>query len=127
MRGQILASLPAADLDRAKKWYSDVLGAEPVRSIGGDTNLEYDWGGCRFLVYQSDFAGTNEATAAGLLVDDFDDAAEELRSNGVTFMELDFGEGMKTEDGIMTAPDGMKGAWFTDSEGNIIALTKRID
>ncbi len=114
--------LPASDLERAKRWYSEKLGLEPVREdeYGG---AEYESGGRRFLVYTTELAGTNQATAAGFLVDDFDEAIATLRANGVVFENVDFGEFGSTVDGVITSPDGKdKAAWFKDSEGNILSL-----
>lgn len=65
-----------------------------------------------FIIYPSQFAGTNRATAAGLAVQDFDAAIAELRSNGVVFEDYDLGEDFQTVDGIVTAPGGMRSAWF---------------
>lgn len=115
--------LPASDLERAKRWYSEKLGLEPVSEdeYGG---VQYELGGGTFLVYLSDFAGTNKATAAGFRVEDFDAAIAELRSAGVVFEEVDFGEFGATVDGVISMPDGKdKAAWFKDSEGNILSLS----
>lgn len=117
------AVLPAADIGRAKKWYSEKLGLEPV--VDDEFGVEYETGGVRFGLYPSEFAGTNKATAAGLRVDDVDAAVAQLKENGVTFEEVDFGEMGKTVDGMITAPDGRKAAWFKDSEGNIFAVGNR--
>jgi hypothetical protein len=77
-----------------------------------------------FLVYRSEFAGTNKATAAGFRVDDFDATVAELRSKGVVFDEVDFGEFGSTVDGVITMPGSNdKAAWFRDSEGNILSLS----
>lgn len=117
------AVLPASDLDRAKRWYSEKLGLEPVSEdeYGG---VRYEAGGVMFLVYLSQFAGTNKATAAGFRVDDFDEAVAVLRSNGVVFEEVDFGEMGSTVDGVITLADGKdKAAWFKDSEGNVLSLS----
>jgi catechol 2,3-dioxygenase-like lactoylglutathione lyase family enzyme len=117
------AVLPASDLDRAKKWYADKLGLQPVEEdeYGG---ARYESGGSTFLVYQTDLAGNNPATAAGFRVDDFDELIEELRGRGVVFEEVDFGELGKTVDGVVSSPDGKdKAAWFKDSEGNILAIS----
>ena len=115
--------LAASDLERAKRWYSDKLGLEPVEEdeYGGAT---YETGGGTFLVYTSEFAGTNKATAAGFRVDDFDAAIAELRANGVVFEDVDFGELGVSVDGVISTPDGKdKAAWFKDSEGNILSLS----
>ena len=115
--------LPASDLERAKQWYADKLGLQPVEEdeYGG---LQYETGGGTFLVYLSEFAGTNQATAAGFRVDDFDAAIATLRANGVTFEDVDFGEMGSSVDGVISTPDGKdKAAWFKDSEGNILSLS----
>jgi catechol 2,3-dioxygenase-like lactoylglutathione lyase family enzyme len=115
--------LPASDLERAKRWYSEKLGLSPTNEdeYGG---VEYEIGGGRFLVYQSEFAGTNQATAAGFQVEDFDGVIGALRSKGVVFEHVDFGEMGATVDGVITTPDGKeKAAWFKDSEGNIISVS----
>ncbi len=119
------AVLPAADLERAKAWYSEKLGLQPVEE-DEYAGAYYETGGAGFLLYQSEFAGTNRATAASFFVDDFDETIDFLRGNGVVFEEVDFGDMGKTVDGVISTPDGsQKGAWFKDSEGNIIAVTKR--
>lgn len=122
MNAQMVATLPAADLDRAKAWYADKLELKPVE-VRETGESWYEIGGTKFLLYGSQFAGTNQATAAGFVVDDFDSAVAELKGRGVVFEDYDFGEELKTVDGVFTAPDGFKGAWFKDSEGNIIAVT----
>lgn len=125
----LLATLPAADLARAKEWYRDKLDLKPVEEDESGAGLWYETGGNRFLVYRSDFAGSNQATAAGWQVDDVAAAVAELRSRGVTMEEYDFGEDyfgepMKTVDGILTLPDGRKAAWFKDSEANILSVNE---
>lgn len=118
--------LAASDLERAKRWYSENLGLEPAEETEyGD--LIYETGGSQFLVYQSEHAGTNKATAAGFRVEDFDSVVERLRSTGVVFEDVDFGEAGSTIDGVISSPDGTeKAAWFKDSEGNIIALSTAV-
>ena len=118
----LAAALPASDLERAKRWYKETLGLEPVTEdeYGGAV---YETGGTSFIVFETPFAGTNQATAAGFNVDNFDEVIVDLRDKGVTFEEVDFGEMGKTVDGVIEAPDGsMKAAWFKDSEGNILAV-----
>jgi catechol 2,3-dioxygenase-like lactoylglutathione lyase family enzyme len=116
------AVLPASDLERAKRWYSEKLGLEPTEEDQYG-NVQYETGGTGFLLYQSAFAGTNQATAAGFRVDQFDDIVEQLRSRGVVFEDVDFGEFGATVDGVIASPDGEKAAWFKDSEGNILSLS----
>jgi catechol 2,3-dioxygenase-like lactoylglutathione lyase family enzyme len=112
--------LAASDVDRARAWYSEKLGLEPINP--GDTELLYDVGGTRFGIYPSDNAGTNKATAVRLVVSDFDAVRAELLSKGVVFEDYDLGDDFRTVDGVLVSPDGEKTAWFKDPEGNILAL-----
>jgi predicted enzyme related to lactoylglutathione lyase len=115
------AMLPASDLARAKAWYAAMFDLKPVEeSDTGDAF--YEIGGTRFGVYGSMFAGTNQATAAAIDVADFDAAVADLRGRGATFEDYDFGDDLKTVDGVFTAPDGSRFAWLKDSEGNILGL-----
>jgi catechol 2,3-dioxygenase-like lactoylglutathione lyase family enzyme len=111
--------LAASDLARAQAWYSEKLGVEPVEP--GD-ELFYDTGTAQWGMYESEHAGTNEATAVRLVVDDFDAAHAELSARGVVFENYDLGDDFRTVDGVLHSPDGEKTCWFKDSEGNIIAL-----
>jgi hypothetical protein len=40
------------------------------------------------------------------------------------FEEYDFGDEGRTVDGIMSDAEGDVNAWFTDSEGNLLALAE---
>jgi predicted enzyme related to lactoylglutathione lyase len=117
------ATLPVADLGRAKKFYGEVLGLS-VKQENPD-GVEYNCGAdTSVFVYPSGYAGTNQATAVGFMVDDLDATMKDLKDRGVTFEEYDI-PGLKTEKGVVTMPDGSKGAWFKDTEGNILSLNKR--
>lgn len=119
----VYASLPASDLERARSWYENVLGLTPSETDAQGT-LFYMVGDSGFMVYESQFAGTNKATAAGIAVKDFDSAFAELRGKGVAFEDVDMGDGMATVDGVLTGPDGERIAWFKDSEDNIWGLAQ---
>jgi len=112
------AVLPASDVVRARNYWRDVLGHEPIASDeGGDF---YDFGGTLVLVYETQFAGTAKNTALNLVTEDLDRDMTALRTRGVTFHDYDM-PGLKTVDGVAEFA-GVRGAWFSDSEGNIIAI-----
>jgi predicted enzyme related to lactoylglutathione lyase len=114
------AMLPATDVERAKKWYADTLGLSPKSE--DPSGVQYSVGdGTEFWIYPSQFAGTNQATAMGFLAKDLSAEMGDLKSRGVTFEEYDI-PGVKTVDGIAEFGPGERGAWFKDSEGNILAL-----
>jgi predicted enzyme related to lactoylglutathione lyase len=117
----IAPMIAAADLARAKAWYADKLGLQPVQEVGGD--LVYTSGDSMFTVYLTEFAGTAKNTVAVWRVPDIRAEMAELRGRGVVFEDYDFGD-WKTVDGVMTDPDGSLAAWFTDSEGNVLGLVQ---
>ncbi len=117
---EAVATLPAGDINRASKFYEEVLGFD-VAPQGTDGSVRVRVGKNWIMVYPSEFAGTNQATAAGIGVEDVSAAVAHLRGRGVQFEEYDMGE-IKTVDGVVTLPDGSKGAWFKDTEGNIVGL-----
>jgi hypothetical protein len=74
------------------------------------------------LVYPSEYAGTNQATAASWAAgDDFDAVVEELRAKGVTFEHYDDLPDT-TREGDVHVTDEFKGVWFKDPDGNILAV-----
>jgi catechol 2,3-dioxygenase-like lactoylglutathione lyase family enzyme len=117
---QFRATLPASDMARARAWYEETLGLVPVETDVFDGSW-YETGGVRFLLYPSGVAGTNQATAVSFTSDDFNAAVALLRERGVVFDEFDYDD-FKTVDGVLELPDGRKGAWFRDSEGNILNI-----
>ena len=116
----VVATLPAADITRAKAFYREKLAVEPLTE-DADGSLRYQVGDTMLLIYPSEFAGTNQATAAGFAVSDIETVVVDLRGRGVVFEDLDYGEA-KTVDGILALPNGTRGAWFKDSEGNTIGV-----
>lgn len=113
------ATLPAADMSRAKKWYKDKLGLSPTREDPG--GAMYMLGaGSMFMLYPSTFAGTAQNTALEFNSDDVRADVASLRAKGVVFESYDM-PGLKTEDGIASLGPTLA-AWFKDSEGNILAL-----
>ena len=114
------AVLPASDIERARKWWHDVLGRDPVFDDTDGEALFYEVGGMGVMVYRTDFAGTAKNTAFNLITDDLDRDMTEMRTHGVVFHDYDM-PGLKTVDGVAESGDG-RSAWFSDSEGNIIAI-----
>lgn len=114
------AVLPASDIARARSFWHDTFGLDPVDENPQAGVLTYEVGGSKVLVYETQFAGTAQNTAFGIDTDDLDRDMAALKSAGVTFNDYDL-PGVTTVDGVVEM-DGMRTAWFNDSEGNIIAL-----
>jgi catechol 2,3-dioxygenase-like lactoylglutathione lyase family enzyme len=111
-------TIPAKDLDRARRFYADKLGFQPTQELPG--GLVYESGDSWFLLYPTQAAGTAEHTLMGWQVDDIEQAVKTLRGKGVKFEEYNY-PNLKTVNGIAEM-DGSYAAWFKDSEGNILGL-----
>lgn len=114
------ATLAAADIERAKSWYADKLGLKPKsEDVGG---IWYECGGATFAIFPTPYAGTAQNTVMEWTVDDVDKVAGDLKQRGITFDTFEM-EGVEWNGDVATM-GGHKGAWFKDSEGNILAITQ---
>jgi catechol 2,3-dioxygenase-like lactoylglutathione lyase family enzyme len=124
--GHVAPRLPAQDLERARAFYAEKLGLEPTEERPG--GLRYQLGGGEFVLFESAGAPSGEHTQMAIEVEDLESTVAELRNRGVVFEEYDF-PGLSTTDGIAdiegnypSKGSGERGAWFRDSEGNMIGL-----
>ena len=116
------ATLAVADIDAARSFYEGTLGLEPAMEV--PDSVIYAAGNSRLMVYRSDFAGTNKATAATWAVgDQLESIVQGLRTNGVVFEHYDLPG--TTRDGDIHEMGGMRGVWFKDPDGNIIGLVNQ--
>jgi predicted enzyme related to lactoylglutathione lyase len=119
----VRANLAASDVERARRWYEEKLGLKPYESWP-DELLRFRVGPSSFSIYKTASAGTAKNTVAVFDVADLRAEVAAMRARGVVFEEYDFGGGDKTVDGIIESDDGGLNAWFTDSEGNVLALAQ---
>jgi predicted enzyme related to lactoylglutathione lyase len=121
---RVAAILPAVDIKRAKRFYSEKLGLPtpdmPVPEDGaafvsGDRTMLY--------LYERENGTKADHTVAGWLVEDVEKAVDELREKGVVFERYDM-PGLKTDERGIAESGGAKSAWFKDTEGNILAITE---
>jgi catechol-2,3-dioxygenase len=112
------ATIPVRALASARPFYEETLDLEPV--FDSTEAVAYKTSGTPLLVYESEYAGTNKATAVTWLVDDVDGAVAQLRDRGVTFEHYDLPG--TTLDGDVHVMGEMKAAWFKDPDGNIHSL-----
>jgi predicted enzyme related to lactoylglutathione lyase len=114
------ATLPAQDVQRARKFYEQKLGLTPLM-VTPDGGAIYQTGAnTAFSVFPSTGKASSDHTQISLRVADVTATVSELKKSGVKFEAYDF-PGLKTEDGIAGTGDD-KGAWFKDTEGNLLAL-----
>jgi catechol 2,3-dioxygenase-like lactoylglutathione lyase family enzyme len=125
----MLASAPVAavvavsDMEKGKEFYEGTLGLQKS-DMDDPGGVLYECGNdSRILVYVSQYAGTNQATAATWLVADVDREIADLKAKGVSFEHYDLPE--TTRDGDVHVMGDMKAAWFKDPDGNILNIVSR--
>jgi len=117
----IHAALPAANLERARRFYAEKLGLTPEREMIGA--LFYRCGeNTQFLLFPSEGIANGTHTQASWIVDDVEAEVAELKARGVVFEEYDT-PSFKTVQSIAIT-EVARGAWFKDSEGNLIGLVQ---
>jgi catechol 2,3-dioxygenase-like lactoylglutathione lyase family enzyme len=126
--GRVATRLPAQDLERARAFYREKLGLEPVEEREG--GLLYRLGTGEFGLFESAGAPSGGHTQMAIEVDDIEAAVAELQRRGVAFEEYDF-PGLSTVNGIAeiegnypSKGSGERAAWFRDSEGNMIGISE---
>jgi predicted enzyme related to lactoylglutathione lyase len=108
------------DVERARAFYADVLGLEPV--VDGDMGfirLSLA-GGASVMVYPKPDYVPATYTVLNFPVPDITATVRALAERGVQFLRYE-GYG-QDEDGIARGPRGPAIAWFTDPAGNIMSV-----
>jgi len=122
----ITATLPATDVGRARAFYVDEVGLQAVasdflESSDGRVGAIVGDGINQLFIYPAYAQSSGEFIQVVIQVADVRAAVEELRRRGVEFEEYETPE-TRTENGIARMPSGGEGAWFRDSEGNLIGV-----
>jgi catechol 2,3-dioxygenase-like lactoylglutathione lyase family enzyme len=126
----VSARIPAQDLERARAFYADKLGLTPSEERRG--GLRYVCGKGSFSIFESSGKASGAHTQLAWVVEDIEATMTELRRRGVVFEEYDLPD-LKTVDGIAQVEGnypseggvGERGAWFRDSEGNLLSIGQR--
>ena len=114
-----MATIAVRDLKTATRFYEEILGLKPdgEKQDGG---ARYRSGNSRVFVYESRYAGTNQATSATWVVPDAEAVVRDLKAKGVAFEHYDL-PGL-TRQGDLHVAGKFKGAWFKDPDGNVFGL-----
>ena len=128
--GRVATRLPAQDLERARRFYSEKLGLEPSEERPG--GLLYRCANTEFGLFQSAGASPGTFTQMGWQVEDIEATVGTLRSRGVEFEEYDL-PGLTTVNGIAeiegnypSKGSGERAVWFRDSEGNLLGIGQAV-
>ena len=117
---EVVATISVKDLAAARKFYEGTLGLKVLSAQGAEA-VTYQSGVAKLIVYRSQYAGSNKATAANFLVGkDIEKIVQGLADRGVPFEHYDIPQMTRT--GHIHAIGDFKTAWFKDPDGNIIAL-----
>ena len=120
---EAIATIAVKDLTVARKFYEGTLGLGVVNATGSEA-LTFKTGRADLIVYRSQYAGSNKATAVNWRVgDELDAIVAALKAKGVAFEHYDL-PGL-TQKGDVHAFGEFKTAWFKDPDGNIISLMNR--
>jgi catechol 2,3-dioxygenase-like lactoylglutathione lyase family enzyme len=116
----IVAFIVAKDAERARQFYESTLGLTFVEDT--PFALLFDLRGIQLRVTRVEELTPSQHTVLGWDVGDVPAAVRELVAKGVTFEHYEgFGQ---DEDGIWSAPDGTKVAWFKDPDGNLLSVSQ---
>ena len=115
-----MATIAVRNLDAARSFYEGRLGLMPDDHQEPGT-VSYRSGDASLLVYPSQYAGSNLATAVTWTVgEELDETVRTLKSRGVVFEQYDFPDMVRDGDVHVMGP--MRVAWFKDLDRNIHAL-----
>jgi len=115
-----VANIAVKDLETAKRFYQDALGLQLIDSNTQEV-IVFKSGNSMIIVYKSQYAGTNKATAMTWTVgDNIEEVVQALKAKGITFEHYNL-PNITLEDDIHVYGE-MKVAWFKDPDGNILNL-----
>ena len=117
-----IATLPVKNLDVARKFYEDKLGLKRGPTAEAMA-ITFKSGNSLILVYESQFAGTNQATAATWAVDDVDAVVRDLKAKGVDFERYDMPH--VVHEGDVHVFGKRRNAWMKDPDGNILSIVNK--
>jgi predicted enzyme related to lactoylglutathione lyase len=119
-RAHIVPNIAVKDLEKARRFYGDVLG---LKETAGDA----EWiqfgseDGTKLCIYKKERTTPADSTRAVFEVADLDAEVRALRERGATFEEVDL-EGAKRDGVITSFTDDERMAWLKDPEGNWLGL-----
>jgi catechol 2,3-dioxygenase-like lactoylglutathione lyase family enzyme len=116
----LIAFVPATDLDRARAFYEGVLGLTVTEHSPFAVAFDVDGTMLRVAAVEERVAAPY--TVLGWSVPDIARAIDDLTARGVAFERF---AGMEQDErGIWRSPSGARVAWFHDPDGNVLSLTQ---
>ena len=119
-KSKVFSSFSVDDLQKAKRFYQEILGLEVSDNPMGLIELNPDEGN-RILVYPKSNHLPATFTVLNFVVKNIDASVDELMGKGVSFEQYT-GQIQTDEKGISRQNGGPSIAWFKDPAGNIFSL-----
>ncbi len=118
-------SFAVADLDAAKRFYTDTLGLK-VESVDEAPEGAVLWlrgpADQTVLMYAKPDHSPAGFTVFNLEVENLEEAVDDLTARGATFERY---EGLESDDKGISRMGGVASAWLTDPSGNVVAILER--
>jgi catechol 2,3-dioxygenase-like lactoylglutathione lyase family enzyme len=116
----VIAFVSTTDSDRAKTFYSEILGLRLVTDT--PFAIVFDAGRTMLRVSKVEKLTPAPYTVLGWKVTDIRTIAAAFMKKGVAFERYN---GLQQDEfGIWTTPDGHQVSWFKDPDGNTLSLTQ---
>ena len=115
-----MATIAVKDMGVARAFYEGKLG---LKRVGPESTeaVTHKTGHAQIVVYRSQYAGTNQATAATWGVGgELETVIQALRDAGISFEHYDLRGG--TRQGDIHIFGDFRAAWFKDPDGNILHI-----
>jgi predicted enzyme related to lactoylglutathione lyase len=112
------------DIEKAKKFYSEILGLDVTDNPMGLIELNIE-GGSHIIIYPKPNHVPATFTILNFPVNNIDEAVDELIKKGIQFEQYE--APIKTDEKGICRSDG-KGpniAWFKDPAGNILSVLEK--
>ena len=114
--------IAVGDLDRARRFYEDLLGLAGRASAGGGWEVRSGFGHTITLLPGDPNAGSATWPVATFHVDDVRDVVARLRARGVEFLDSGTLPFDIDADGVATQGDGLSVAWMRDPDGSTLTI-----
>ncbi len=116
--------IAVSDFEAARAFYEGVLGLTFVSQDGFALVLASGPIHIRLTVPPQ--RAVADYTVFGWKVDDIAAEVAALSATGITFARYPFFGDAQGPDGIWSAPNGDKVAWFSDPDGNLLSLSQHV-
>jgi len=120
-KARAFSSFSVDDIEKAKIFYGQTLGLK-LSEMPEGVQLHISGGAESFLYPKSNHAAAT-FTVLNFLVNDVDQAVDELKEHGVQFEHYNEGD-LKTDAKGISQGSGPTIAWFKDPAGNILSVVQ---